>query len=234
MDKRKAPRFKRRIQLRFWSVDDRTPRKGFTQNVSVTGMFISSSSPFKPGTRIFVEVASGSEKLVLQAEVRYSARVDPALQKVRPSGMGVRFLTVEELMSELLKLRRSIAENAEQLNGNGDAEESEIHPVLGVTFSKPRDLATSYERDVKYGGLFIPTEEDVEQDDRVVIEFRFGWDESLSIRAPAKVVKRFAAAEGTTAGETVSGVGVAFTDSTLLTSQFSNVLSDLDQVGSAD
>ena len=87
MDKRKVPRFKRRIQLRFWSLDDRNPRKGFTHNVSVAGMFIASTAPFKPGTRIFVEVPSGSEKLVLQAVVRYAARVDPVLQKVKPSGM---------------------------------------------------------------------------------------------------------------------------------------------------
>ena len=97
MDKRKTPRFKRRIQLRFWSLDDRNPRKGFTHNVSVAGMFVASSAPFKPGTRIFVEIPTTTEKLVLQAEVRYAARVDPMLQKVKPSGMGIRFLTVEEL-----------------------------------------------------------------------------------------------------------------------------------------
>lgn len=237
MDKRKTPRYKRRIQLRFWSVDDRNPRKGFTHNVSVAGMFIATTSPFKPGTRIFVEIPTTVEKLVLQAEVRTAARVDPMLQKVKPSGMGIQLLTVEELMAELLKLKKSpIDEEIAPEEEEVEAEESQElqGPVLGVDFATPHDLANSYERDIKYGGLFIPTAELVEEEDPVVVEFRFDWDESSAIRVQASVIKKFAAAEGSASGEAVSGVGVAFSDPTSVTTQFSNVMSGLDQIGSTD
>ena len=239
MDKRQTPRYKRRIQLRFWSADDRNPRKGFTHNVSVSGMFIASTSPFKPGTRIFVEIPTTIEKLVLQAEVRNAARVDPMLQKVKPSGMGIRFLTVEELMAELLKLKKSpIDEEIEPAEEEAEAEAEESQElqgtVLAVDFATPHDFANIYERDIKYGGLFIPTAEPVEEEDLVVVEFRFDWDSSTAVRVQASVIKKFAAAEGSATGETVSGVGVAFSDPTSVTTQFSNVMSGLDQIGSTD
>lgn len=237
MDKRKTPRYKRRIQLRFWSADDRNPRKGFTHNVSVAGMFIASTSPFKPGTRIFVEIPTTAEKLVLQAEVRNAARVDPMLQKVKPSGMGIRFLAVEELMAELLKLKKSPTDKEiEPEEVAAEAEESQElqGPVIPVKFATPHDLANSYERDIKYGGLFIPTAEPVEEDDKVTVEFRFEWDASTAVRVQASVIKKFAAAEGSATGETVSGVGVAFSDPTSVTTQFTNVMSGLDQIGSTD
>ena len=237
MDKRKTPRYKRRIQLRFWSADDRNPRKGFTHNVSVAGMFIASTSPFKPGTRIFVEIPTTAERLVLQAEVRNAARVDPMLQKVKPSGMGIRFLAVEELMAELLKLKKSPTDKEiEPEEVAAEAEESQElqGPVIPVKFATPHDLANSYERDIKYGGLFIPTAEPVEEDDKVTVEFRFEWDASTAVRVQASVIKKFAAAEGSATGETVSGVGVAFSDPTSVTTQFTKVMSGLDQIGSTD
>lgn len=235
MDKRKTPRYKRRIQLRFWSSDDRNPRKGFTHNVSVAGMFIASNAPFKPGTRIFVEIPTSTEKMILQAEVRNSARVDPLLQKVKPSGMGIRFLTSEELMAELLKLKKPPGEEKE-VGEEAEVEESQglQGAVLTVTFTTPHDLANTYERDIRYGGLFVPTDQSVEEEDKVVVEFRFDWDSSLAVQVQSNVIKKFAAAEGSATGETVSGVGVAFTDPTSVTTQFSNVMSGLDQVGSGD
>lgn len=236
MDKRKTPRYKRRIQLRFWSLDERKPRKGFTHNVSVSGMFIATNSPFKPGTRIHVEIPSSVEKLNLQAEVRYAARVDPILQKVKPSGMGIRFLTVAELMGELLKLKKPPTGVEEEAGEDAEIEVSQelLGPVLPVAFATPHNFANTYERDIKYGGLFVPTAESVDEDDKVVLEFRFEWDPGLTVQVQASVIKRFAAAEGSTTGEAVSGVGVAFSDPTHVTTQLSNVMSGLDRGGSAD
>lgn len=236
MDKRKSPRYKRRIQLRFWSLDERKPRKGFTHNVSVSGMFIATNAPFKPGTRILVEIPTTVEKLTLQAVVRYAARVDPILQKVKPSGMGIWFLTVEELMGELLKLKKPSTVVEKEDGEDAEVEESQElqGPVLTVAFATPHHFANTYERDIKYGGLFVPTAESVEEDDKVVLEFRFEWDPSLTVQVQANVIKKFAAAEGSATGEAVSGVGVAFSDSTDVTTKLSNVISGLDQVDSAD
>jgi len=235
MNKRKVPRYKRRIQLRFWSADDKSPRKGFTQNISVMGMFVSTNAPFKPGVRVFLEIPSGQGKLVFQAEVRYSARVDPLLYRVKLSGMGVRLLRVDEVMSELLKLEAAGVKVTEE--PDSPAAEVADEPsglegtVFPMTYDRPHDLVSSYERDIKYGGLFIASSEPGEQDEKVVIEFRFGWDQAQVVQIQAQVVKRFASAEGSVAGESVSGMGVAFSDPADVITQFSYVFSALEQVG---
>ncbi len=235
MDKRRDPRYKRRIQLRFWSLDDRNPRKGFTQNISVSGMFVSTNAPFRPGTRVFLEVPSGQDKLVLQAEVRYSARVDPALQKVKPSGMGVRLIKVEEIMSELLKIQAPGAKEIELVEEDAKAdegvdEESGLEgTVFEVTFETPHDMANSYERDIKYGGLFVPAVEPAERDEKVVIEFRFSCDTDQLVQVQAQVVSASAPVEGSSGGQGVSGMGVAFSEPADVMTQFSNVFSSLDQ-----
>lgn len=235
MDKRKDPRYKRRIQLRFWGVDDKSPRKGFTQNISVRGIFVSTASPFRPGNRVFLEIPTGQEKLVLQAEVRYSARVDPALQRVKPSGMGVRLLRVDEIMSEFLKLKAAGIEAPEAPEAADVLAVEEPSGLEGtifpITYDSPHQLASSYERDIKYGGLFVAARDPAEQDEKVVLEFRFGWDRDRVVQIQAQVVKRFAAAEGSMAGESVSGMGVAFADPADTIAQFHSVLATLEQTG---
>ncbi len=248
MDKRKVPRYRKRIALQFWTADDKTPRKGFTLNVSVQGMFVSTNSPCKPGSRVFLEIAAGREKLVLQAEVRYAARVDPALHRVKPSGMGVRLLRVDEIMAEILKLKDAGVEVIEAVvpvvTGAVAADETAtvaepVEPedeetLFPITFDTPHDMANSYERDIKYGGLFVAAAEPADKDEPVLIEFRFAWDEAQIVRVRAQVVKKFASAEGSMMGEAVSGMGVAFSDPADVLTQFSKVFSALDQTTGQD
>jgi Tfp pilus assembly protein PilZ len=233
MDKRQVPRYKRRIQLRFWSADDKKPRQGFTQNISVMGMFVSTNAPFKPRDRVYLEIPSGQDKLVFQAKVRYSARVDPALQKVKLSGMGVRLLRVDEVMSELLKLKAEGVEVTTEPDRTADVVADEPSELAGtvfpVTYETPHDLVRSYRRDIKYGGLFIASTEPEDQNEHIVVEFRFGWDSGQVVRVEALVVKRFAAAEGSLTGESVAGMGVAFSDPADVITQFNQVLSGLEE-----
>jgi len=235
MDKRKDPRYKKRIALRFWGAEDKIPRKGFTQNISVRGMFVSTNAPFRPGNRVYLEVPAGQEKLILQAEVRYSARVDPALQRVKPSGMGVRLLRVDEIMSELLKLKAAGVEvETESVVPEAAAVEApppSTKPVFPISYETPHELASSFERDIKYGGLFVASEEPADQDDTVVIEFRFVWDSELVVQIEAQVVKRFASAEGSMAGDAVTGMGVAFSDPADVIAKFKTVFTALEQSG---
>ena len=232
MDKRKDPRYKRRIALQFWSSQDSTPRKGFTQNISVRGMFVATNAPFKPGTRVFLEIPSGQSSLILQAEVRYSARVDLALQRVKPSGMGVRLIRTEELMAELLKLKtggapvESEAEPAAAEVSASEPDSPSTEKVYPVTFASPHDFLRSFERDIKFGGLFLPA---ARVAFKAHLEFRFDWNSDLVVRVEALVVKRFLAAEGSTSGESVSGMGVAFADPTEVISRFEQVRERLDQ-----
>lgn len=235
MDKRKFPRYRRRMALRFWSQGDREPRKGFTQNLSIAGMFVSTNAPFKPGTRVFLEIPSGRETLQLQGEVRFAVRVDPALQRVKPSGMGLRLLRTDEVMRELLKLKKADPEApvVEQVSAAveepiEESPKSHAEEAFPFSFSTPHDLITSYERDIKYGGLFVAAREPADQDERVVLEFRFAWDESRTLQVEAQVVKKFAAAEGSVAGEVMSGMGVAFSHPADVMTRFQKVIASLD------
>lgn len=235
MDKRKVPRYRRRVPLRFWSQDDKEPRKGFTQNISVAGMFVSTNSPFKPGTRVLLEIPSGRDRVLLQAEVRFAVRVDPILQRVRPSGMGVRLLRTDEVMKELLKLKKADPEAPVTVQPPAATEEKEAEKpestaaeVFPLTFDTPHDLVTSFERDIKFGGLFVAAPDPPDQDEGVMLEFRFAWDEDLSLRVEALVVKKFAAAEGSVAGEVMSGMGVAFSDPADVMKRFQDVIASLD------
>lgn len=225
MDKRKNRRLKRRIQVRFWRFDDPNPRSGFTFNISITGMFICTNQPFKPGSRIVVEVGRDGRKVELHGLVRHAARVDPLLQKIRPSGMGVRLLRTEEMMAAVLGLDEQVEEepeSEEEIVAEEDQQQEDSNPnelaegdldpaVYHMNFVSPTELATSFERDLKFGGIFVPTS-NLPDEDEVVIEFLFDWTDVSRIRVPAHVVKRFEAAEGTAMGEKVSGIGVAFSD----------------------
>lgn len=242
VSKRRLKRYKRRLQLEFWSLEDRTPRKGFTQNVSLRGLFICTASPYPAGTRIAIEVSFGQERVKLLGEVRHAAKVDPVLQRIRPSGMGVRLLKTEEMMAELLNLKVTLAsalEVMEEAVEGGPApeqptsekpppEESEA-PVFPVSFACSRDLVVSFERDIKHGGLFVAASDPAEADTAIALEFRFDWDPERRLRLPARVIKRFEAAEGSAAGEKVTGMGVAFEDPSAVIEQIRELVAELDR-----
>lgn len=219
--------------MRFYKLDDPVPKSGFTYNISLTGMFICTNSPFKPGTQIVIEVGREGRKVELHGRVMHAARVDPVLQKVKPSGMGVRLLKTEEMMAAVLGLNAAseedetvedesvaeledteepeAAEKSEAAEESETAEEEEPPALYYMNFVSPRELATTFERDLKFGGIFVPTSRIPDKND-VVIEFLFDWNDISRVRVPAHVVKRFEAAEGSAVGEHVAGIGVAFDD----------------------
>lgn len=236
MQRRAAQRFKRRLQLRFWSLEDKTPRNGFTQDISVTGMFICTNSPFRSKTRVAIEMPVGGDKIQLQGEVRHARRVDPVLRKVKNSGMGIRLLKVEEVMSEVLRLRKAltmVAEGGENPVGNAEPRAlraSRAATVFPVSFASANELARSFNRDLRHGGLFVATPTPAERNERVRLEFRFDWDPDKRISVEAQVVKRFVAAEGSATGEQVTGMGVAFSDPAEVIARLSEILSSFRQV----
>ena len=96
-DKRRA----RRVAVRFWKKGEEKPRSGFTTNISNGGMFIGSSLVHGRGTRLRIEVLDPGSSFMVEGVVARAIRTQPALQGVRPSGMGIRFLQVSELVAEL-------------------------------------------------------------------------------------------------------------------------------------
>jgi Tfp pilus assembly protein PilZ len=95
-------RFARRLQVRFWPQGETHPRAAYTTNISATGMFVSTASPLPSGSRCRVEVIYETRGFMVEGVVVHAARVAPVLRQLKESGMGIRFLSIEDLMTELI------------------------------------------------------------------------------------------------------------------------------------
>lgn len=90
-DKRDIVRHKKRLTVRFGI--DETNRVAFTEDVSMTGMFIKTPNICPPNTRIKIEFEVAHNKVELEARVMWAKKVPQNLfHLVKKSGMGVRFL----------------------------------------------------------------------------------------------------------------------------------------------
>lgn len=90
------------MQVQFWHRGDQTPYVGYTTNISTTGMFVATNSPMAPGTRVRVEVMDRDRGFVVEGIVAHARKIRGDLARINLSGMGIRFLSVEELVRELL------------------------------------------------------------------------------------------------------------------------------------
>jgi PilZ domain-containing protein len=114
MSRRRAVRRPRRVQVNFWKRGETTPYVGYTTNISMTGMFIATNSPMAGGSRIRIEVVADRDRgFMVEGVVAHARKVRAELVRVTQSGMGVRFLTVEELVRELFPAALMQAETEE-------------------------------------------------------------------------------------------------------------------------
>lgn len=91
-DKRDIRRIRKRISIRFGI--DKAVRVAFTEDVSMTGMFIKTANIAPPNSKIEIEfeLPSGT-KVELEARVMWARKVPQNLfHLVKKGGMGVRFL----------------------------------------------------------------------------------------------------------------------------------------------
>ncbi len=134
MQQPRSDRLAHQVQVRFWTKgEEAIPLSGHTRDLSTTGMFISTKSPYPPGTRFILETVDSPGRLQAEAEVvhyigtlqapgadggesdtpfvaaapRFSREswanaISPFLHRLRPSGMGVRFLLPVPGIREML------------------------------------------------------------------------------------------------------------------------------------
>lgn len=100
--RRRAVRRARRVQVHFWRRGEPTPYVGYTTNISMTGMFIATNSPMPQGSRLRIEVVDQNRGFMVEGVVAHARKIRGDLARLNHSGMGVRFLTVEELVRELI------------------------------------------------------------------------------------------------------------------------------------
>lgn len=90
VDKRIAPRARRRLMVRF---GPKGPEKtAFSGNISETGMFLRTNVVYAPGTTLHVEIAFPDQKINLWGRVAWAKKVPPQLAHVIECGMGIAFL----------------------------------------------------------------------------------------------------------------------------------------------
>jgi hypothetical protein len=65
-------------------------------------MFIATTSPFPQGTRVRIEILDRGRGFMLEGMVAHARRIRGEMMRIAQTGMGVRFLTVEELVRELI------------------------------------------------------------------------------------------------------------------------------------
>ena len=102
MERRLSKRKPRRVQLKFWDAAEEEPRSGYTINVSPTGLFVGTNRPLPPGRKVRLVISLGDREVAVDGTVVHAARVSPLLQRLRPSGMGVRFHQEHPELKELL------------------------------------------------------------------------------------------------------------------------------------
>lgn len=199
MERREGTRRPRRVQVKFWPRGLQKCYRGYSANISAGGMYIDTNHLAQPGARIRLEVCSDDEGFMVEAVV---ARVNKSHQALRPSGMGVRFLEIGELLAEL------IPEIGSRSAGDG------LPPLpegsYRLHFTDRRQFLDVYHRDLATGGLFIPTDEPADLHEVITVELSVADTEVAPIRFQARVVHRLdpLMPNGTGDGNLMAGMGV--------------------------
>jgi hypothetical protein len=92
----------RRLQVQFVPRGDQQSYTGYTTNISTTGMFLATTSPQPPGARLRVEVMDGQRGFMVEGVVAHARKVRGDMMRLTQPGMGIRFLSVAELVHELI------------------------------------------------------------------------------------------------------------------------------------
>ena len=209
MDRRDTQRRARRVQVQFAKRGDSQTWSGYSTNFSPSGMFVSTTTPLRRGERLRLEVLDAQCGFAIEGLVMHSTREEYSLGD-RPAGMGVRFLRVEDLITELL---RSGAQAASAAGAVASVEMRGNDGAFPVRFSSASDFLTVVKRDIHNGGIFVNTETPAALGTNVTIDIHPPYEHAVAVRLVAQVVQRFdPKAPGSAAGPRLAGMGVVFTD----------------------
>ncbi|HKI86145.1 MAG TPA: PilZ domain-containing protein, partial [Thermoanaerobaculia bacterium] len=172
MEKRHDRRRARRMQIRFWKLGESEALSGYSHNLSSTGMFIATSTPLPVGQRVRVELMDSRESVVVEGVVAHAAKVAPALQSLRATGMGVRFLAPEELIDNVLS-RSGASSRERQIVAPAPNRHEPPRPAgdrFQVVFKSSAELKKVFDRDIRNGGLFVSTPDPPQIDQTVAVQ----------------------------------------------------------------
>lgn len=94
-EKRNLKRKKKRLKLRFGI--DYPKRVAFSEDISDHGLFIITSQPERPGSKLLIElILPNEEQVVAYGRVQWAKKIPPNLVRIaKKGGMGVRLIRFE-------------------------------------------------------------------------------------------------------------------------------------------
>lgn len=222
-DRRRSERTVRRVPVSFWPREDGAhPRKGYTTNLSDGGMFVATTSPYRSGKRLRLEVGEEAVAFTVEGRVAHSRLLAPELHKLGISGMGVEFLTVGELVAELLgqgpQGKDEAAAYEETAQGDG---------LYRLRFADVKELLRVFRKDVVHGGLFVPTRKPAALAARIQLEVELPEGARGPLRLAAQVVQRIDPEGAGSRPNLLAGMGVSFEDPTAARKTFERALQAL-------
>lgn len=226
MPNRISPRRPRRVQVQFWKRGEPHAYPGYTTNISLTGMFIGTRSPFPPGTRLRVEILEGDRGFMVEGVVMHARKVPGELMRLNQPGMGVRFLSVEDLVRELVP---SGYEQEDLPPAPEPPSPSPIPPpasrapepiptpsesagTFAVHFLNPGEFLEVYRRDIANGGLFVSTRFPGRLQETVNVELHPPFPNARPVLVRARVVQRFEPSGDSFNPNLLAGMGVELLD----------------------
>lgn len=106
-EQRKSPRLRRRLQVAYGEHDLGT--NGFGLDISAGGIFVTATTLLPPGTRVHMKVTMGAVVFFAEGRVVRQKLVHQALRGTDPQGMGIRFLSPQEIIEGLGPVPRKTA-----------------------------------------------------------------------------------------------------------------------------
>jgi len=210
-DRRRSERTVRRVPVRFWPREEGAhPRKGYTTNLSDGGMFVATTSPYRSGKRLRLEVGEEAVAFSVEGRVAHSRLLAPELHKLGISGMGVEFLSVGELVAELLG-RESKGEGGKAAAFEETAQGDGLYRLR---FRQASELLRVFRKDVVHGGLFVPTRKPAALAARIQLEVELPEGARGPLRLTAQVVQRIDPEGAGSRPNLLAGMGVSFEDPT--------------------
>jgi Tfp pilus assembly protein PilZ len=149
-DRRGSARRRCRVRVRFWN--NELEGSGFTRDISNRGMFIETPMKLAKGTRLHFELQLETGEFLIEGVVARVLKAHPNAQPVIKPGVGVRFL---DLTVAIRKVGQELPPD-----------------TLELDLRDLATLATVYVRDIKRGGLFVPTEKPPALDSTITIRLQ--------------------------------------------------------------